>query len=138
MANGPTKTINMETGPCPCGRPLGLGECCGRYLADFDGTPAPDAEALMRSRYTAFFLSNRNYLLQTWHPQTRPQNLDLDPGVKWLGLDVRSHKRIDGSRTEVEFVARSRRLGGKALRLHERSRFVMENARWFYLDGEML
>ena len=138
MAHGPTRTVDQETGPCPCGRPRSFAGCCGRYLADFDSSRAPAAEALMRSRYTAFFLSNRDYLLQTWHPQTRPPDLELPPGVKWLGLDVRSSKQVDDRHAEVEFVARCREPGGRATRIHERSRFIKDNGRWFYLDGDTL
>ena len=120
---------------CPCGNPLQLAQCCGRYLGDFAGTPAPDAESLMRSRYTAFVLIDTGYLLATWHPQTRPAELELDAGAKWLGLDVRDRKAIDDTHAEVEFVARYREPGGKAVRLHERSRFVQQDGRWFYLDA---
>jgi SEC-C motif-containing protein len=129
-------------GPCPCGRlderrrPLPFGGCCGRFLADFDQLPAPDAEALMRSRYCAFVRQDAGYLLATWHPEHRPPSLDFEPGLQWLGLEVREHRRLDETRAEVEFVARSR-LAGRAHRLHERSRFVRENGRWYYLDGEM-
>ena len=129
-------------GPCPCGRvdarrrPLPFAGCCGRYLAEFDRTPAPDAEALMRSRYSAFVLEDAGYLLATWHPSTRPPELGFEPGLKWLGLDVRDHRVLDATHAEVEFVARSR-LAGRAQRLHERSRFVCEDGRWFYLDGEI-
>lgn len=128
---------------CPCASGLLLARCCGRYLADFAGTPAPDAEALMRSRYTAFALGDRDYLLATWHPGHRPQALAFEPGLKWLGLEVRRARLTAPDRAEVEFVARSRAAGaeagaGRASRLHERSRFVRENGRWFYLDGEML
>jgi SEC-C motif-containing protein len=141
----------MNLPPCPCGKPLTLPQCCGRYLVDFDGTPAPDAESLMRSRYCAFVLLNKDYLLSTWHPEHRPTGLQLDPATKWLGLDVRARKQIDATHAEVEFVARCRSTGpstlrqaqgernsGRAGRLHERSRFVKENGRWYYLDGEML
>ena len=51
--------------------------------------PAPDAESLMRSRYTAFVQQRADYLLATWHASTRPAELDFEPGLKWLGLDVR-------------------------------------------------
>lgn len=91
----------------------------------------------MRSRYTAFVLEDAAYLLATWHPRHRPARLDFEPGLKWLGLEVRAHRVLDGGHAEVEFVARSR-LAGRASRLHERSRFVRENDRWFYLDGVML
>ena len=129
-------------GPCPCGRldarskPLSFARCCGRSLADFAQAPAPDAESLMRSRYCAFVLEDAGYLLATWHPSTRPPQVGFEPGVKWLGLDVREHRVLDATHAEVEFVARSR-LAGRAQRLHERSRFVREDGRWFYLDGEM-
>jgi SEC-C motif-containing protein len=122
-------------------RPLAFARCCGRYLADFEHTPAPDAEALMRSRYCAFVLQDADYLLATWHPSTRPQQLDFDTGTRWLGLEVRGHRVIDGTHAEVEFVARSRPAGpgasGQAQRLHERSRFVHENGRWYYVDGDL-
>jgi SEC-C motif-containing protein len=99
---------------------------------------AAQAEALMRSRYDAFVRGDREYLLATWHPSTRPAQLELDPGAKWLGLEVRARKQIDDTHAEVEFVARFRpSASGRAERLHERSRFVKENGRWFYLDGDM-
>lgn len=130
--------LDASNAACPCGKPLKLAQCCGRYLGDFAATPAPDAESLMRSRYSAFVLGDRGYLLATWHPQTRPTDLELDAGARWLGLDVRSRKLVDETHAEVQFVARSRGPGGDAVRLHERSRFVKENGRWFYLDGDML
>jgi SEC-C motif domain protein len=129
-------------GPCPCGRkdargrPLAFARCCGPYLADFEHSPAPDAESLMRSRYSAFVLEDADYLLATWHPAHRPAELTFEPGLKWLGLDVKDHQQVDATHAEVEFVARSRQ-AGRAHRLHERSRFVCEDGRWFYLDGEM-
>jgi SEC-C motif-containing protein len=129
-------------GPCPCGRrdarqrPQPFARCCGRFLADFEGTPAPDAEALMRSRYCAFVLEDADYLLATWHPSHRPPSLAFEPGLKWLGLEVRDHRPLDSAHAEVEFVARSR-IAGRAQRLHERSRFVCEDGRWYYLDGDL-
>ena len=116
-------------------QPLPFSACCGRYLDDFDNQPAPDAESLMRSRYSAFVLGRRDYLLATWHESTRPQALELDPAAKWLGLKVRSHKQLDPDHAEVEFIARYRE-SGRAVRLHERSRFVRESGRWFYVDGD--
>jgi SEC-C motif domain protein len=129
-------------GPCPCGRndargrPLSFADCCGRFLADFGHTPAPDAETLMRSRYTAFVMEDAAYLLATWHPSHRPPTLEFEPGLKWLGLEVRDHRIADATHAEVEFVARSR-IAGRAHRLHERSRFVREDGRWFYVDGDV-
>lgn len=132
------------TAPCPCGRlgaqrqPLAHAECCGRYIDDFKSQPAPDAEALMRSRYSAFAREQGTYLLATWHPSRRPAALDFTPGAKWLGLAVKAHLRIDDAHAEVEFVARQRDASGRAVRLHERSRFVREHGRWFYVDGDPL
>ena len=107
--------------------------CCGPWLNK--NVPAPDAEALMRSRYSAFVLKRADYLLATWHATTCPATLEFAPGAKWLGLDVRSHKVLDTDHAEVEFVARCRE-AGRATRLHERSRFVRESERWFYVDGD--
>jgi SEC-C motif-containing protein len=124
---------------CPCGqtdprgRALGWDACCGRYL-DHD-VPAPDAEHLMRSRYSAFVLERAEYLRATWHHSTRPADLTLEGGVKWLGLTVKRHRLLDADHAEVAFVARSR-VGGKGLRLEECSRFVREGGRWFYVDGD--
>jgi SEC-C motif-containing protein len=91
----------------------------------------------MRSRYSAFVLGDVPYLLGTWHSSQRPATLELEAGAKWLGLEIKQH-RITGELTsEVEFVARFR-VGGKAVRQHERSRFVREDGRWFYVDGDAL
>ena len=128
--------------PCPCGRldakgrPLVHAQCCGRYLDHFDAVPAPDAESLMRSRYSAFVLQDAAYLLATWHPDTRPPHIDFDAGTKWLGLSVRDHRVTGEHHAEVEFVARYR-VAGRAVRLHERSRFVREAGRWYYVDGDL-
>jgi SEC-C motif-containing protein len=119
---------------CPCGLPAAYARCCGRWHA---GEPAPDAERLMRSRYSAFVLGLGDYLLDTWHASTRPaEPITFEPGLRWLGLEVRRHAPQDAEHATVEFVARSK-LGGRATRLHETSRFVREAGRWFYLDGEM-
>ena len=126
---------------CPCGRTGGrrqrlrLAACCGPYL---DGLQrAPDAEALMRARYTAFVRERADYLLATWHPAHRPVSLDFEPGAKWLGLDVRAHRVTGPDTAEVEFVARHRG-GGRAVRLHERSRCVRLPQGWVYVDGDSL
>ncbi|WP_119154631.1 YchJ family protein [Caldimonas tepidiphila] len=122
---------------CPCGRPLPYENCCGRWHAGPERLRAPDAEALMRSRYSAFVLGLGDYLLETWHPRTRPASIEPhEPGLRWLGLDVRRHAQQDETHATVEFVARSK-LGGRAHRLHETSRFVREDGRWFYVDGDL-
>ncbi|MFN3985352.1 MAG: YchJ family protein [Rhodocyclaceae bacterium] len=121
---------------CACGSGTPVAQCCARFITGA-ATP-PDAEALMRSRYTAFTETREDYLLASWHPDTRPASLDLaaDAGQKWLGLSVISHTPIDEHHAEVEFVARYK-IGGRACRLHERSRFERLDGRWYYRDGEM-
>lgn len=122
---------------CPCGSSITYADCCGalhRRQAE-QGLGAPDAQALMRSRYCAYVLGLADYLLGTWHTSTRPARLEPnEPGLKWLGLDVKQHTQLDADHAEVEFVARSK-LGGRAYRLHERSRFLRENGFWYYVDG---
>lgn len=110
----------------------------------------------MRSRYCAYVLQLGDYLLATWHHSTRPGAIDFDDAPKWLGLTVKSalSQKKPGNATlaeqeeaiastvesiansTVEFIARYK-IAGRAYRLHETSRFVRENGRWFYLDGEI-
>lgn len=115
---------------------MNYAACCGRLLDHFATLPPDDAESLMRSRYSAFVLNRTDYLALTWHPTTRPAEIAADVGTKWLGLDVRHHQVIDAGHAEVEFVARYR-LAGRGVRIHERSRFVREGGRWFYVDGDL-
>ena len=131
----------MSFDPCPCRttapHPLAYADCCGRYHAGPLHLQAPTAEALMRSRYSAFVRRDLPYLLATWFPGTRPASLEPEPpGLRWLGLDVRRHTEQDADHATVEFVARSK-LGGRAHRLHETSRFVKQEGRWFYVDGDI-
>lgn len=93
----------------------------------------------MRSRYSAYVLEREDYLLASWHPDTRPRRLDLalqSPAPRWLGLSIKRQQQ-DGDQAIVEFVARLRHGGGSAQRLHETSRFVREDGRWYYLDGDI-
>ena len=125
--------------PCPCGTGRDYAACCGRYHA---GEPAPDAEALMRSRYSAYVRGDAGYLRATWHPDTCPDELGLDtpgaPRTTWLGLSVKEHRITGPDTAEVEFVARYRIGGGSAVRMQERSRFVRIDGRWYYTDGDAL
>lgn len=123
---------------CPCsGGSKKYIDCCGRYLNG--GEDAPTAEALMRSRYTAYTLCREDYLLTTWHNSTRPASLDLasGPKSKWLGLKLKRYERLDPDRAVVEFVARYK-INGRAHRLHEISRFVREAQRWYYVNGDII
>ena len=90
----------------------------------------------MRSRYSAYVLKLADYLRATWHGSTRPVELDLAADdTKWLGLEVRAQAQQDEQHASVEFVARYR-IAGRGHRLHELSRFVQEEGRWYYLDGQ--
>ena len=122
---------------CPCGSGDTFSACCGACL--LGRSPAPTAEALMRSRYTAYTKRDEAYLLATWHPSTRPTSLDLaaDPETKWIGLDVKRVEVTGPDSALVEFVARYK-VGGRAQRLHETSRIVREQERWFYVEAVKL
>ncbi len=122
---------------CPCNSGLSFTDCCQPYVEQC--LAAPTAEALMRSRYTAFALSNERYLHDSWHPDTRPIDIWLNAGTTWLGLEIirttaGGPDDVDG---QVEFVARSKN-GGKASRLHENSLFTRYEGRWVYVNGEIL
>jgi SEC-C motif-containing protein len=120
--------------PCPCGSGRDYRDCCGPWHA---GAPAPDAEALMRSRYTAFTMGLAEYLLDTWAPETRPSTIQADPrGLTWLGLEVKRHVVHDDEHATVEFVARTR-LGGREHAMREVSRFERRDGRWIYVDGDL-
>ena len=132
---------------CPCLSGDTYGSCCGRYHAGLrpgpdgaaPGPHAPTAEALMRSRYSAFAVGDADYLRATWPPSPRPADLDLDDDVEWRRLDVVRTEAGGPFDTTgvVEFVAhhRSRTDPADRGRLHEVSRFVREGDRWSYVDG---
>lgn len=92
----------------------------------------------MRSRYAAFVLHNANYLLATWHVNTRPESMSFDSNQKWLGLKIVEAAITSPLTAQVEFIARYRIGGGSAARHHERSRFIKEDERWYYVDGDMI
>ena len=121
---------------CPCTPSAPYAKCCQPL---HDGhAPAASAEALMRSRYSAYVLGLRDYLLANWHPDTRPDTLTLDDtaGMRWLGLSVKRHADGGDDTAVVEFVARYKVGGAPAERLHEVSRFARIDGRWAYVDGE--
>lgn len=121
---------------CPCNPSATYATCCQPL---HDGLiPAPSAEALMRSRYSAYVLGLSDYLLVTWHPDTRPGSLVMDdtPGIRWLGLDVKRHADGGDGTAVVEFVARYKVGGAPAERLHEVSRFERFDGCWVYVAGD--
>ncbi|MER6912102.1 YchJ family metal-binding protein [Streptomyces sp. NPDC000594] len=122
--------------PCPCGLPFAYGVCCGRCHA---GENAATAEALMRSRYSAFVAGDTAYLLRTWHPATRPPALELDPAMRWSGLEIVATEDGTAFHTTgtVTFRARYRHHGQRG-ELYERSTFERVGGAWVYVDGTFL
>ncbi|WP_437043300.1 YchJ family protein [Streptomyces sp. enrichment culture] len=122
----------MTTRSCPCGLPGAYEKCCGRHHA---GAAAPTAEALMRSRYSAFVERDEAYLLRTWHPRTRPARVDFDPGMRWTGLEILETSGGSAFHTTGTVTFRASFRGGA---LHERSRFERVDGAWVYVDGDFL
>ncbi|WP_329577770.1 YchJ family metal-binding protein [Kitasatospora sp. NBC_01250] len=120
--------------PCPCGRPASYADCCRRLHRG--EAEAATAEQLMRSRFSAFVVHDSAYLLSSWHPRTRPAEVDFDPRLHWQRLDILGSTEGGPFHQEgtVEFVAHyvEGRLDG---RLHENSRFMRHEGSWVYLDG---
>ncbi|MCZ2847885.1 YchJ family protein [Modestobacter sp. VKM Ac-2978] len=127
----------MPSARCPCGTGLSYAECCGRLHAG--PATAATAEQLMRSRYSAFAVGDAGYLLSTWHSSTRPRTLDLDPAVRWTGLEVLATTggTLLAPEGTVEFRAHHR-AGGVRGAQHEHSRFAREDGQWRYVDGVSL
>ncbi|GAA4898019.1 YchJ family protein [Tessaracoccus lubricantis] len=119
--------------PCPCDTGKPYERCCGRFHG---GRPAPTAVALMRSRYSAFALGLGDYLLETWHPTTRPPSLDLDATTRWTGLTIEGTEAGQAWDTTgvVQFAAAWSTPEGDGV-LRERSRFTLVDGRWYYVDG---
>ena len=126
-----------DSAPCPCGRPASYTQCCQRFLSGDDHPKT--AEQLMRSRYSAFVVCDQAYLLSTWHEETRPSKVRFNNKHRWLGLRICAAD--DGGEDDiigvVEYVARYK-VDGKGQRLHEVSRFLKSEERWYYRDGEHL
>ncbi|MET1034321.1 MAG: YchJ family metal-binding protein [Arthrobacter sp.] len=128
---------SSPAGRCPCLSGETYGRCCGAFHAGFaEGVWPATAEALMRSRFSAFAAGRPDYLLATWHASTRPAELRLDDGVAWTRLEILRREAggpfdADGV---VEFAAHYRDGAGRGVQ-REASRFVREGGRWYYLDG---
>jgi SEC-C motif-containing protein len=121
---------------CPCGTGHPYGDCCAPLHRG--AARAATAEALMRSRFSAFAVGDAGYLLATWHPRTRPVKLELEPAQRWIRLDVLATEGggvLDDAGT-VEFRAHYR-WDGRRGALHERSRFTREGGAWHYVDGDV-
>jgi len=122
---------------CPCGSDADYKDCCGLFI-DADSWPAT-AEQLMRSRYSAYALKQKDYLVATWHPDTCPEKLDLyeNAHVKWVSLKVLA--TVAGAEQDqtgiVEFTA-IMKANGRAEKMTERSEFVKQDGRWYYLKAQ--
>ncbi|MFF8774407.1 YchJ family protein [Kitasatospora sp. NPDC015120] len=124
----------LPSSPCPCGLPASYAECCGRLHRG--QAAATTAEALMRSRYSAFAARDEAYLLRTWHPDTRPDSVDLDPGLRWLRLEVLSTTEGGPFHAEGTVAFRAHYADGREEGvLTEHSRFVRHEGAWVYLDA---
>ena len=131
------KPVKISSSECPCGSGGAYVQCCEPFHKG--EKQAPSAEILMRSRYCAYVLNLYDYIRQTWHPSTYPVDLVApDVSINWLGLTIKKAWANQDDEAFVEFVARSRLGSGPADRLHEISRFLKEDGRWFYVDGEFL
>lgn len=128
-----------DSDACPCGAVGGnrsYGQCCGPLHRG--QRQATTAVELMAARYSAYAAHEANYLWTTWHPRNRPDFVDFDPEVRWLGLEILDQR--DGGEADregsVEFVATFRDRDGRA-QMHEKSRFLRRAKRWVYVDGEV-
>ncbi|WP_029148583.1 YchJ family protein [Methylophilus sp. 5] len=121
--------------PCPCYSGNAYADCCQPL---HNGLAAPDAEHLMRARYSAYALKLPDYIMQSWHADTRPADLTLASlsGIKWLKLQVLSHKKTDADTAFVTFVATFQSGQQKKEQLTEHSLFSRESGRWLYVDGQ--
>jgi SEC-C motif-containing protein len=119
---------------CPCLSGNGYADCCGPVHRG--EARAATAQMLMRSRYAAFAVGDVDYLLRSWHPRTRPATLELDPGVRWLRLDIERTERGGLLDTDgiVEFTAYCRQ-DGRRSQQHEVSRFERVGGSWLYVDA---
>ncbi|MEU4404559.1 YchJ family metal-binding protein [Streptosporangium sp. NPDC023963] len=117
---------------CPCGLPATYGDCCGRLHRG--EASATTAEALMRSRFSAFGVGDAGYLLRTWHPSTRPPVVELDDSVRWTRLEVL--ETTGGSSFHTEGAVRFRAHyveRGEAGHMEEHSRFARHAGDWAYV-----
>lgn len=130
-----SKTL-LSQQTCPCTPKNSYHDCCQPY--HLGKTLPATAEVLMRSRYSAYVLQLRDYLKETWHPSTCPDLADLtERSLKWISLTINnSWLNQQANEAFVEFTARYK-INGKAEKMHEISRFVFEDNKWLYVDGQL-
>lgn len=125
---------------CPCGSEKDYAECCEPYIRM--EVPVPTAEALMRSRYSAYTLVEMDYLFETTHPSQR-EDYDAE-GAKqwaesseWLGFEILGREKGEENDSEgvIEFAAHFAQNGTRYTH-HERSIFRKDEGKWYFFDGE--
>lgn len=120
---------------CYCGSAAGYAQCCKPL---HQGQAASSPEALMRSRYSAFVLANADYLLKSWHPSTRPTELELNLEDVWCGLKVLNSEQLTASgkvHFQAVFKEQVDKKAAQFFIIDENSNFVLEAGHWFYVDG---
>ncbi|MEE1783853.1 YchJ family metal-binding protein [Streptomyces sp. SP17BM10] len=124
----------LPSSPCPCGLSASYGDCCGRMHRG--AAEAGTAEALMRSRFSAFVVQDEAYLLRSWHPDTRPDAVDFDPALHWTRLEVDATTEGGAFHSEGTVAFRAYWTEGREEGvLKENSRFVRHEGAWVYLDA---
>jgi len=128
------QAMSIQDRRCPCLSGDTYSDCCARFHSG--AVWPPTAEWLMRSRYSAFALGDADYLLNTWHPHTRPRSLELDASITWRRLDIvrTEHGGILDNEGVVEFIAHYR-ADGLSGRQQEISRFHKIARQWYYVDA---
>lgn len=136
----PVKTAPRD---CPCHSGLPYRSCCKPF---HDGAEAPDATALMRSRYAAFSVGDGPYLLRTLHPEHEDRKLpeaealaaltDSARTFRYMGLTVLAHDTTD-TLSRVLFHARLFEKG-KDRSFVELARFRHDGVGLRYVDGDLL
>ncbi|MCL2066309.1 MAG: YchJ family protein [Treponema sp.] len=127
---------------CPCGSELAYAKCCGQYIGG--SAKAPTAEALMRSRYSAYAEHEIDYIINTCLRRgeediDRKSTQDWSEKSSWLGLTILSTEKGGFSDNEgtVEFKAEYEKDGLKEVH-HETAMFVKENGQWYYDKGHLV
>jgi len=127
---------------CPCGSQKAYESCCGEFISGKKAPPT--AEALLRSRYTAFVKGEIDYILSTHDAETRDQvkRDEIESWAKessWLGLEIlQIHpEAADGNEAMIDFMARYE-TDGKTYDHTERSAFKRKNGKWFFYDAQEL
>ena len=142
MSDTAPTTENPTAGPCPCGSGAATTDCCARYIGG--GEHAPTAEALMRSRYSAYVLGQIDWIVDSHDPKAaeevdRKSTEKWSKEARWQGLEVRSTSGggPTDDKGQVEFIARYE-VNGTGFAHHEKAMFRREGPRWYYVDGEMV